>query len=82
MTNTELEQIVDTIRTGFQLRSESIAAHIKLLRSIEIAALREVRELVEKQTIWAADHETEEPVNIPNPALPELDRLIRNLELK
>lgn len=52
-----------------------------IIRAIQIDALREARELVEKHTIWAADHETEEPVSIPNPALPELDRLIREREL-
>lgn len=80
MTNQELNEL--GTRIWLACDGDDLPTVNKLLRSIEIAALREARELVEKHTIWAADHETEEPVNIPNPALSELDRLIRETELK
>lgn len=81
-TNSDLEQIFDTIRADSHvLRRDVVAPSVKLLRSIQIDTLREAREMVEKHSIWAADHETE-LVDISNPALPELDKLIRELELK
>jgi len=80
MKDSELEQIVDTIRSNHQLRSDSIGTHVRLLRSIEIAALREAREAVKKATVTITDDFGYDLVE--NPALPDIDKLIRDLELK
>lgn len=82
------ESELEGIATNFHYGANSFHFHdwlpgaTKQLRQIQIDALREAREMVEKHSIWAADHDTDEPVNIPNPALPELDKLIRDLELR
>lgn len=70
-TDHELEQIVDTIRpptSGYPLRSDYIGPYVKLLRSIQIDALRHAKEMLDQS-------QTETPVS-------DLAELIRELELR
>lgn len=68
----ELEDVVIKFSGGF-LSDTTIVARIKLLRSIQIDALREAREIVDA----IARHDAAALAS-----LPELDKLIRELELK
>lgn len=79
-TQTDLEQILDVLQEcDHAPRSERLARGIKLLRSIELDAWREARELVDGLPL--ASYGQPEVIYRAE-AIAEMDRLIQQLQLK
>lgn len=73
-TDAELDALARSITEGYG----DAATQRKLLRSVELDAWREARELVEKHRVRVY---ADEP-HIPNPSLAEMDRIIQQLQLQ
>lgn len=78
-TDTELESIVLTIRDSHTLLDrDAVPKAVKILRSIELDAWQEARELVDKLSPYYSSNALIER----NEVMAEMDRIIQQLQLK